>query len=72
MIQVVGSLSASRAFQPRRSGHRPSQAGNNNNDTEASEARTNIYCYYMQNKGQKVDLTPIFQTPRAGVSPDLS
>ena len=48
-----GSLSASRSFRAQRSRHRPFQAESDPNCTDVSEARTSLYCYYMQNKAEK-------------------
>ena len=72
MIQVVGSLSASRAFWPRRRCRRPSQAGSDHNCTDVSEARTSLLLLLYAEQGRKVDLALIFRIPQTGVSPDSS
>ena len=60
MIQVVGSLSASRAFQPRRRRHSPSQAGSDQNGTGVSEAQKSLLLLYIVQNRPKGDLTQIF------------
>ena len=69
---VGGSLSASRAFWPRRRCRRPSQAGSDHNCTDVSEARTSLLLLLYAEQGRKVDLALIFRIPQTGVSPDSS
>ena len=71
-----GSASGLALRQPgveaRRSGQRPSQAGNDQHHTGVSEARTSLLLLYIIANRPKDDLSQPFQTLQDGVSPDSS